>query len=653
MHRLALIPLALVMLLPLPQAGAQTLAHCSPADTLVYVRSWNGNPMDAMKKLFDGGGLWDQPIDIDAMIDMMDAGLDQVGNLIGVETGSLGTYLRSIQGYEAALYRIELADGFPELDFVIAVTTPMADQIYKLLSGKLIEEALADEVGKEEIEVNIDEFAMNIARHGDQIVIGSSTSRLRETMKAFGSVKAGNLAQSKRFKRTLGVDEVPNNCVYVALQPFLLMAKDEISTRGGGQGAQMFETIATSLGLWKLGAAAWNETDTFSRFALVGNEKIPLFEILDCGKGGHTGLDSMPSNTIFGASWNGNATTLWEKASGFVLDSTKFPMAPMVEEQLRTAQQTVGMKIGEMAALAQGGFSFGFMPDHRGRIEGDFENFFFVVRTGDGNQARDVIDKLSAAMSKRHGGKVDISDENGNSWYRITHDEVKTLPVLVFTGDDVIVATEEAARRVIAARTGQFPTLAKFNVCKGLPQQASAYIFVGLKSILGAEDSFAPAYQRMRDGAGISAAIDLSADRVVLRTNRPVSQIFGVFGGAAAMWEKQKKDRRAIMKDLGEISKAYRAYRAQHGKDPTSMSQLGLSGDKAKAYPPTRPANQAGKPYKLVSTDGADLENDRTVVVVVCPDSRFGRLVGTLSGGASDWSEQRYREMFQKQKHPK
>jgi hypothetical protein len=629
-------------------APAQTLAHTAPADTVAYFRSWSGDPMKAMEKMMSGGGMWENPIDMDSLIEMMDEGMDQLGSLIGVEAGSIGSYLRSINGYEGALYRFAVLDGFPELDFVIVIETAMAEQIYKLLSGKLIEEALADDMGNDEVEVNVDEFSMNIARRDNKIIIASDSARLNETMSKFGSVVAGSLAQSRHFKTAVGSDSVPDYCVYIDTRPILRFADEMMPATGRFDPAR---TIMTSLGIWKLAALGWTETETYTHLAVVGDGTIPAFEILDCGKGGHAALDIMPADTVFGFAWNGHGPTLWKKASALILDRDKFPMAPLVEEQLRGFQQMTGLKIEELAELAAGGGSFTFMPDEDGRLDDDPENFVGTLVAGESAQAQSVVEKLLATMVERRGGKVESTVDGDETWYRVTEMErMRDVPTLLLTGNSILVGAESSLRRALAARAGQAPTLAKFDVTKGLPKEASAYMFVGLKPFFASEREFAAAYANTRDGAGVAAAVTIAADRIVVRTSRPLTMIVASVGTASAMRESQRREGQAVMKDLEKIAEAYREFRGKNNRDPRSLSELGFTGDKALAYPPNRPANTPGKAYVLVSTEGADLANGSDVPVVTCPDSKYGRLVGTIEGKSASWSETRYAEALKKQK---
>ncbi|NRA96362.1 MAG: hypothetical protein HRU14_09155 [Planctomycetes bacterium] len=650
MHRLFLS--ALTVLLLVGAAPSQTLAHSVSANSLLYLRSHSGDPIEAMKTIFSGGGLYSTPVDIDGIIDALDDGLQMAGDMMDLGDISLGNWLRSIQGYEAALTRFELMDGFPEFDFVLVLHTTMAEQIYEVISGKLIEGAVADEVSKDEMEMSFGETSMNVGRHGDMIIVASDQRQLRETMKNFGAVKQGSLAQSPAFKRAMGSDDVPKYCAFVNAKPLMKILREEAGSWGGNDSSE-FELIAGSLGLFKLAAFGWNERDDTTHIAIVGDGNIPLFEMLDSGKGGHEALDIMPADVAFAMAWNGSADTLWKKITAFLLDDAQFPMAPMFREQLISLQKQIGIRIEDIAAVATGGMSMAVMPDDRGRIDRFEENFFVIIGTDEPEKAQATIGDLMTKMLAPRGGELMVTNEGDRTWFRAKMPNERKTPCMVFDGNGIIIAMESAARRALEARSGNFPTLARYGVCKGLPQQASVYSYVSLKAAMAQESQFAAAYASIRDGAGIATAINVDPDRIVIRTSKPVTQILGAFGAAGVIHETQKKGRRAIMKDLETIAKAYREYKAKNGKDPATLSALGLTGDKALNYPPNRPANVPGKSYKLISTEGADPEDEWGTIVVVCPDNRFGRLVGLLSGDSRPLSERQFRTQFTKQRAPK
>jgi len=646
---------ALAALVMVAAAPAQTLAHSISADSLVYIRSHSGDPIEAMKKALSGGGLWNEPVDVDSIIDMMDDGLSQASDMLDMGDISIGKWIRSIKGYEAALTRFVPMDGWPEFDFVLVFHTSMADEIYDLVSGKMIEEAMADEVSKDEMEMSMGEFSMNIGKHGDMIVVASDSRQLRETMKTFGSVKQGCLAQSKKFKRVLGSDTVPPYCVYVNATPWLRILKEEIDAGAGGGGMRMggIERAAASLGMLNIGAIGWNELPNSSHLSILGNETIPMFDMLATGKGGKESLDSMPADVAVAVTWNGSGKMFWDKSTGFLLDEDKFPMAAMVKEQMIQAQKQLGLQFSEIAKIATGGISFAAMPDSTGRIDGDEDNFFVTIRTGDPATAQETIAQLLQKVVEPRGGEFTSSDEGGRTWFRITMPNARVSPCIVFDGDTIIIAAENPARKALDARAGNFPTLARYGIGKTLPKQASMYTYLGMKAIMGQQNDFAPAFANLRDGAGIAAAITVEPDRMTVKTSMPVSHAFGAFGAAGAMYESQRKTRTAVLADLKKIATAYREYRAKHDKDPTTLGQLGFAGETALSYPPNRPAGTPGKPYRLVSTQGGEIENGWNTVVVICPDNKLGRLVGTFDGRSRSLSEVRFKRAFQKQTYPK
>lgn len=649
-----LIALSALALVPL-SAPAQTLAHSLPADTLVYFRQTD--PLGTFQRVGSSDLLWNNPVDIQKdFLDGIDKMLGMADGFLGIEVGSLSTYLRSIKSFEGALYRFELTDGFPEIEFALVFQTPMADKIYKLLSGKLVEEQIGEDLGNNETEVRFgDDFGLNVAQHEDKIVIANDQRRLRETMKTFGTTVAGCLAQDPRFKTALG-DGTRDNCLYGRVDHFLKTLQDESPRFMRFGEGRMVMAVAQSLGLFKLSCLGFAEEPTHTRFSLLSNGPIPAFEILAADGGKPDLLHAMPADTVFGFAWCGDSVNLWKRASGFLLDKEKFPMAPMVEEGIRTFQLSSGVKAEELATVAQGGAAFGFIPDSQGQLDDNPDNFFFMFKPGDTAKAKELVVKLAAIATKRRGGELVTEEEAGVSWYRVKRAENeentfrREMPSLALLPDIGIVAVDSVARKLIGIRTGQYPSLGGVASTKGLKPGAAAYLFFGMKAVLAQENEFSTGYHAMKDGAGIAASIEIQPDRFLLTTNQPMGQVLNAFALAGVSYESQDDQRNAIRADLKKIADAYRLYRGQNNKDPATLAELGFTGDKALAYPPNRAAGDPGKPYVLlqVGTVGADMEY--STIVAHAPDARFGRLVATLDGSAGSWSEARFQRTLARQK---
>ncbi len=652
--------------------AAQSLAQSLPADTLLYFRQ--NDPIGGLQKFAGNTMMWSQPMDTSAVLDQMDEGLSFMDQMLGMETGSISTYVKSIQTMEGAVIKFEMTDGAPVFDFVFVLTTPQAQQIYDLASGKFIAEQLGTKVDDSETEVGLDEFSMNIGIRGEQLIIASSSSRLRDTMKTHGTVVAGCLSQSAQFQAAVKNDGGAT-CMFMRVDMVLKILRDEgvfnmIGGRGrttgeGGQGnafgggmrSAMIMKVLENLGVFQLATLGWVEDDAYTRASLTASAPIPLFDLFASEQGTPDLLAMLPADTAFAFTWHGDLGTLWKKAAPLLLDVKKNPMAPFLVEGIAQFQRETGLKIEETVALHKSGLVFALMPDENGRINPDRgEGILVMLRIQDRALAREAITKLIALRAKRKGGDtgesgVTVREEGESVFFDFASgDRELDKNVLVLTGEWLAFGQESNVRKVAMLSKGQYPSLATTGALKGLKANSTAYMYLGLKSIFGLENEFAPAYAAIKDTAGIAASFTVTPESGIFQSSPSVSYAINAFAGANAMYEKQREDREIALKDMAAIAKAYREYRGLQGKNPTSYEQLGLPAEKPVAFPPKRPAGDTGRQYVLVAAcDPTEtlLEND--IIVATAPDTSLGRLVVTLNGQAGAWSEARFREQMAKQ----
>jgi hypothetical protein len=641
-------------------ARAQTLAHTAPPSALLYFRSYSEDPIAAMNRFLSSNLFFSNPVDIQKdMFDAMDKGLEQADAMLGLNAGSLSGYFRSIKGVEAVVYSVELTDSIPEIEFAMKFETNRAEEIYELLSGKLIENVMGNKLSDDETEVDFGgQFSMNIGRHQDSIIFANNSSVFRETIKRIGGSSPNSLAQSEGFKEALASSKVPDYCVFVNVERVFELWGDTMrdqARRVGGMRAGMGMSVVEGLGLFDLSAIGWMENETSSRLSLLAKKPIPAFDILDAGKRGPEGLNSMPASALFGVAWCGNGTTLWKKLSGFLLDGSKFPAAAFVEEGIRSFQKRVGLKAEEIAAMGEGGGSLVLLPSMSTRSSFDGDNVVVTLRPSAATDPVDIVNKLAQNIARRKAEEIVQTTEDGVVWFRInSEDNTGDIPTLAMFGGELIIGVSEAqVRKVLDSRTGKLPTLATYAATQGLPAQASAYMYAGMKGLMADNNDFAGMYGMLRDGAGVAAAINVDNDRCVIQTNRSVSSVIGAFASAQGMYENQRKERRAIQSELELVAKAYADYRTLNGKNPISLESLGFTGPKALKYPGQGSESSPAKPYILVPTGDGDLTDARDIIVVTCGDPRFGRLVGTLNGMSRSLSESQYQAMIRNQRAPK
>lgn len=638
----------------IPAASGQTLAHSSPSDVLLYFRGVD--PLKTFQKAAGNKLIWDNPVDIERdFLAGLDKAMGEAGNFLGFEAGSLTTYLRSVTSWEAVVYRFELTDGFPEFEFAMALTTPMADQIYQLLSGEMVKRKFGEMNKDGELTMDFDgQFGLSVAQKDQRIIFANDQRRLRRTFEEFGKVIPDCLAQSARYKDAVEGDV--DQCFYMRTDTLITMAREEWLPRMRGAPRGMVQTatrIMESMGLFKLTALGYTENDRRSRLAILANGDMPIFDILSTDNGNPELLHMMPADTAFGFVWCGDTVNLWKKGSAFFLDQTKFPMAKMAEAGVREFQKMSGVKAEELATLASGGMGFGFIPDADGRLDDNPRYVFGFMKSAEPAKLKELVSTLTTSMSERHGIDFEIKEEGDAIWYMPSKgdDEKRRSNRAGFAivEDTVIAGTPDNIKKILSIRSGQHPSLSSVHSSKGLKPGAAAYFFVGLKTLMGQENEFSNAYSQMRDGAGIAGAIEIKPDRLVMTTNLPIGETMNAFMMGMVGYEVQSDGRRAAMEDLGEIAKAYRVYRGKHNRSPTNLADLGFEGEKALTFKGKASASEPAKPYVLLQVGEVPEGEEHRIIIAHTPDATLGRLVATLNGSTYGLSEPEFRSRMRRQ----
>ncbi len=637
----------LALSLGLPSLG-QTLAHSAPASTLVYVRQTD--PIAGFQKFLGSSLFWASPIDLQKdVLSQMDEALGQVDGMLGIEVGSIGGYLRSVKVFEGVLYSLQLTDAFPEIEFAVSIETPQAEAIYKLLSGKLIEEQIAEQSGPEDLNVSIgDAFGIAIARRGDRVIIANDQRRLNETVKGFGSSSADSLAKSKEFQNAIGGDSVPDIVAFSRIAPFLDMAMQEgprFLRREQGPLA-----VARALGIFKLAGAGYVETDKYSRFGITANEDVLLMDVFATQGGSPEILADMPIDSVFSAVYGAEMATCWKKASSVILDPKKFPFAEAVERGIAEFQQQAGVKVEELAAIATRGIGFAYVPRADGQLDDDPENFIFVLPFSDRAKAMELGSKLMGLAAARMQRELETKEDGEVTYYSSSTESKREQPSLAFTKDRAIFSAATNIRRLLEIQRGKVPGLGSAGVLKGLKPGAAGYGYVGLKSIFAQEREFGPAHAQMKDSAGIAFTYEITPQSFTLTTNAPLSEIAAGFATATSMYEAQEAQRSAALRDLEKIGKAWREYRGAQQKNPNSLSDLGFVGDKALVFPPNPAVGVTTKPYVLTNPPSpTDELRESEIVIAYAPDGSLGRLAVMMDGSTRTTSEVRFQAWLRNQ----
>jgi|GEM_PF-6829154 hypothetical protein len=702
MHRLLAL---LVIALLAPVVSAQSLAHCLPKDTLLYFRQ--NDPISGMNKFMGNSTIWNRPMDLNSVLGQMDEGLGMMNDMLGFQPGSISTWLRSISRFEGAITRFQLTDGAPEIDFVLVLTTPQAEQIYGVVTGKLLEEQLGTKVADDEMEVGLEDFGINIGRRGEQLIIASSGDRLREIMKVYGSSVQDSLSQLPQFQQSIKGDGSAT-CLYLRIDAVLKMLRDEgvfnraglgfgMRSRGGPGGGResgppgmnrntMLLRMAENLGLFQIATLGWLEGDDSTKVHIDASADIPLFDIFSSEAGGPELLGMLPADTALGFTFHGDLETMYRKAAAVFLDAKKNPFAGFLIEGIAQVQRETGLKIEEMLALHKSGFVVAFLPDENGRMRMDRgEGLLIMARINDKALARDTITKLLEIRMKRGAPKNEVVvREDGDTVFfefeeeQSSYETEVAVPVpsetnagdvevrvnrptrrnssrikrtLALSGEWLAFGQMDAIEKVVLLRKGQYPSLATTGALKNLKAGGTAYFYAGLKGLFGQQRQFAAALSSLCDGAGLTASMHITPKTFDVLTSPAFSTAVMAFSTADAMYEAQSDERERARKDLATIAKAWREFKGLQGKTPTGVDQLGLTGEKAVAFPPSRPPTDPGKAYELVpACEPTDGLSETEIIIATAPDTSLGRIVALMDGSTAIWSEARYREQVAKQK---
>ncbi len=210
----------------------------------------------------------------------------------------------------------------------------------------------------------------------------------------------------------------------------------------------------------------------------------------------------------------------------------------------------------------------------------------------------------------------------------------------------VIMGKTVPVKKVIASVTGKAPTLAAAGAYARLPQQATFFVNLGLKSIFKSIPDFAGAFSLLKGTQSIGIAAVATDTTVTITSNRASGQLWGIFAAAGMAGEQDRGDRTAIVDALRDIGKRTTDYAAAKKAWPKSLADLGYPADKPLVF-----ADSEGKMKPIVflppkgpadKPDSAFGTNGQRVLLAYWDSMDMGRLCVSLDGGAWGWSESEF-----------
>jgi hypothetical protein len=494
----------------------QDILRGTPADAVAYARL--ENPWKTLSSLYSGFLPATSPEEASAQTEEM---LEMSNGLIGLEAGTMSGWMKSVTVIEYALTGLRPGDVEPGADWTAAFHTPLAEAIYDKISRYLEEQAFADRDEKDGFtSVTVDENDLLIKRHEDMLIVASSKSRLDAALAGLRSSPAEGLGKGARFRRVAGEPAGPI-VLYGALSRLIPVILEE----DGLPVPSMARTMAVQLGLSKLEDAGYRENESGeSRLVVAGSGPVPAFEILSAKPAPPDLLHKLPVDTTMAFAWHGSPAELWTKGGGLLLDRERCVMAPLIEEQARSLQQTLGIKLSDLFAGLVPGMVIGCVtrPPPPSTEEEDRWRYrpldlaWFVSGRGAGDgEGVALLRKVVAVVASRAG--VEVATETAGEWTLLVPGGERGLAA-AFQGDRFIIGELHAVHRVQVAADAEEPGLGRLRPIQGL-QEASAHGWLDIGAI--------PAFQMLADktpahdpNTGLAFSMDITPDRITIASKR-------------------------------------------------------------------------------------------------------------------------------------
>jgi hypothetical protein len=255
-------------------------------------------------------------------------------------------------------------------------------------------------------------------------------------------------------------------------------------------------------------------------------------------------------------------------------------------------------------------------------------NEVVVVRVGTG----EGTDSAPVRVRRRRSRFSEARLEKESKPYAMAHD-----------GKTLVVGQEAAIKRVLAAQKGTIATLASTGAFKRLPQGAPFYGTMNLKSIFSDSGQFGAALSALKGVGAIGWSMVAEEDSLTTVYNRAPGQMIGIMMGAGAMGDDARDEKAVVLDALREIGSRTGSYKEKNKKFPASLADLGYEAGKAPTFP-----DEKGKQRPIVFLPPMNAHEGWTMPLAYwdCPD--FGRLVVSVDGYASMWSESRFQAALAK-----
>jgi hypothetical protein len=683
-----------------------SLAELVPETVLGYYKLVD--PVGDFERLMGSDDVWKAPQKMTKKTRRtMERGFKAGDKEMGLQDGSLDSWLHSIGTVELALFNLSFDESFdepPRPDFAVIMESPLAIEIYNQVAQMMIDRGVGARTEGGQLQLGLgDGFAPMFAIYGNKVVLASDQSRLDEILKSAKTGLPNSLASSASFRAVCGDASGPR-VGYMRFGALLTLIRDRLPDHQ----QRRMDDVIRPLGLTKVEAIGYRENGPNGVFTLKGSEPIKLFQLLKAKEAPPTLQSNLPAETAVSFTHTGDAGPHLRRIEAFLTDKVAFPFAPMVGAAIATANVKTGLTTEAAFEPLKDGFVIAILPDENGRLH-EADGAVLVASLPVAEEAEKYLDRLKRAFAKATRCEMTDVVEDGVRWIREkpgTRKDDESEPTLTppaqadegeadvrqaeelkrvadpenpdeevievrvgtdsaptasrrrasrvlrqsrsggeavtfaaaYNGKLLVVGGEPYVKRTLKSESGQAPTLASTGSYARLPQKATFFTTMSLRSIFGQSGEFSAAFSFLKDWGAIGAAATAEDDKLVVTFNRAPGQIVGLMMGAGIAGEDNRDQQSAVRAALVDIGVKTKAFKEKNKVWPKSLAELGFEAGKAPSF-----ADEDGKSKPIVFLPPkGDPENGWDVMLAYWDSADSGHLVLNLDGYATIWSESRF-----------
>lgn len=689
MRRLAsfvVLVVSLVAALP-----AQSLADVIPADTLLYARLVD--PIGDFEKLTSSGDVWARPDKVASKARKgMERGFKQADQGIGLQDGTMDSWMRSIGSIELALFSFDFDGeslgfgGTPTLDFAAIVESPLAIEMYNQFSGMLIDSGRGtrNERGDIVMDIGGDQQPL-FSVQGTRMILAGSESRLSKVVAAFKEGRDVNpLSASAAFK-TVCAENAGARVVYARMGPVLRFISEKLDEDTRSR----MDNVLKPLDMYDIEAVGYREDGPNGIVTMKGGKDVNLFKLLKGNVAPPALQGLLPEDTAFALGHAGNFGEHYGRIEKFLVDPATFPFAMFVSGGLTALTMQSGLAPKALTEPVREGFATALVPDENGNIEPE-NALVILTKVPDRAEADKLMDRVGKAYARGKNMAYARMEEGGVLWMKpvdpptsqpaaesqpapqgdaatptesrprefrsrrrsaaraATEAERNVLGAWV--NGYVVMGKSTPVKKVVASLTGKAATLASTGAYNRLPPQATFYINAGLRSIFASAPGLSGSLSFLKGTQAIGIAAVATDTTVTITSNRATGQLWGIFAGAGAASEGDREGREGIMAALTEVGTRTRNFAKSKKAWPKSMADLGYTANNVPSFP-----DGEGKMKPIVflppkgefPKEGSEEvafygKGGSRILLAYWDSSDMGRLAVALDGGTWGWSESEF-----------